>query len=194
MTCIVGLKYPEKGVVVVGCDSRRSMSSGVSLTLPESAAKIFKSSGFVVGHSGQGRTRNITSQLQIQFGNEGPKPQFNLEQEIIDAIGPALRGLAKKGGYLHEKEGVIDLGGTDVLVAFGNQLCIIGNDFCVTPVDGEFVAIGSGQKYALGSLRTSEGLIADPYDRVRKALEAAAEFDNAVGPPFVLMETSPLPK
>lgn len=191
MTCIVALKNPEARTVLMGGDSRRGMNGGLVIQLPEEACKVFEFAGFVIGHTGAGRIRNLTSRLKIRFGSEGPTREFNLEQELLEVLIPAFKELARKGGYLHEKDGVADLEG-EILVAFGNQVCVIGSDFSVTPVSSEFWAIGSGQRLALGSLASTVRLL-PPADRVYRALEVASMFESTVAPPFIMKETTPIP-
>jgi ATP-dependent protease HslVU (ClpYQ) peptidase subunit len=64
------------------------------------------------------------------------------------------------------------------------KLYEILSDFQMNEVDN-FTAIGSGSTFALGSLFTSKGRIKEPEARVFKALQTAAFFDAATGPPFI---------
>jgi hypothetical protein len=191
MTCIVALKDLETRTVFLGGDSRRSMDGGLSIQLPVEACKVFDFSGFVIGHTGAVKIRNITSQVDIKFTESGPTKEFDLETTLLKVLIPEFKSIAKKGGYLLEKEGISFIGG-QILVAFGNQICIIHDDFSVTPVAGPFWAVGSGQRLALGSLATSEGLF-PPKERVRTALEVASQFEQSVAPPFVIKQTKPIP-
>ncbi|KKU30725.1 MAG: hypothetical protein UX44_C0014G0005 [candidate division WWE3 bacterium GW2011_GWA1_46_21] len=136
------------------------------------------------------RTVLMGADSRSTFGSDGPAKDFNLEQVLLDTLVPALKELARKREYLREKDKMPDLDGT-VLIAFGDQLCIVSSDFHVTPVSGEFWAIGSGQLLALGSLASTEKFLL-PKVRVRMALKVAATFDAFVAPPFVIRETDPL--
>lgn len=191
MTCIVALKDPETRTVFLGGDSRRSMDGGLSIQLPVEACKVFCFQGFVIGHTGAGKIRNLTSRLEVKFASSGPTTDFNLEQVLLEVLIPGFKQLAKKSGYLQEKEGIASIGG-QVLIAFGDQICVMHDDFSVTPVSGLYWSVGSGQRLALGSLATSEGLL--PSDqRVQKALEVASLFEQSVAPPFVIKHTTPIP-
>lgn len=189
MTCIVALKDPARGVTIMGGDSQRTLND-LAVTLPYDDSKVFIKSGLVIGHTGASKVRNLTSRLEINF-QDGPSKDFDLEEEIVTAIIPAIKKLAKKGDWLQEEKGLADLGGS-ILIAIGLQICLISNDFAVTPISTGFWAIGSGTRVALGSLATSEALDWSPEKRVLKALEAAAMFETSVGPPFIIKESNPL--
>jgi hypothetical protein len=60
-------------------------------------------------------------------------------------------------------------------------------DYHIGEADVPYMAEGSGQQLALGSLY-STGLIKTPRKRVRMALEAAAKFNMAVRGPFTIIE------
>lgn len=191
MTCIVALKDPETRTAFLGGDSRRSMDGGLSIQLPVEACKVFGFQGFVIGHTGAGKIRNLTSRLEVKFAPSGPTKDFSLEQVLLEVLIPGFKSLAKKSGYLQEKDGIASIGG-QILIAFGDQICIVHDDLAVTPVAGLYWAVGSGQRLALGSLATSEGLL-PAEERVRKALEIASLFEQSVGPPFVIRQTTAIP-
>ena len=191
MTCIVALKDPETRTVYMGCDTRVTHGNGLCFPLPENASKVFDTAGFLFGESGAAKIRGLVAQLKIKFGPDGPSPDFNLEQELYESLSPFFKAEAKKRGYVHEKEGLTDFEGT-VLIAFGGQICVLVGDFSVLPIEGGFWAIGSGQRLALGSLATSEGLM-PPLQRVEKALLVASIYENSVAPPFVIKQTTPIP-
>ena len=192
MTCIVALKDPGTRTVFLGGDSRRSMDGGLSIQLPVEACKVYRfGGGFVIGHTGAGKIRNLTSRLEVKFAPSGPTKEFNLEQVLLEVLIPGYKSLAKKGGYLQEKDGIASIGG-QILIAFGDQICIVHDDLSVTPVAGSYWSVGSGQRLALGSLATSDGLLF-AQQRVQKALEVASFFEQSVAPPFVIMQTSPIP-
>lgn len=197
MTCIVAVKDALTRTVVMGGDSRRNMNGGLTVQLPVDAAKVFEFSGFVVGHTGMSRIRNLTSRLRLRFGAQGPQPEFNLEDTLLEVVIPGLKDIAKRSGLLQEKDGISTLGG-QIIIAFGDQICVILDDFSVTPISGNFWAIGSGERLALGSLATTEGLVfpetlMSAEDRVLKALQVASAFDSSVAPPFVIKRTVPIP-
>ncbi len=191
MTCIVAVKDPESRTVFLGGDSRRSMDGGLSVQLPVEACKVFGFQGFVIGHTGAGKIRNLTSRIEVRFASSGPTKDFSLEQTLLEVIIPSFKQLAKKSGYLQEKDGIVSIGGL-LLIAFGDQICIVHDDLAVTPISGPYWALGSGQRLALGSLATSEDLL--PVEqRVYKALEVASMFEQSVAPPFVIKQTQPIP-
>jgi hypothetical protein len=60
-------------------------------------------------------------------------------------------------------------------------------DFHISEVDVEYLAEGSGQQVALGSL-FSTAAVKTPRKRVRTALEAASKFIMTVRGPFTIIE------
>ncbi len=60
-------------------------------------------------------------------------------------------------------------------------------DYHVAEIDVEYLAEGSGQQIALGSL-FSTSTIKTPRKRVRMALEASAKFIMSVRGPFTIIE------
>ena len=60
-------------------------------------------------------------------------------------------------------------------------------DYHVSEVDVDYLAEGSGQQIALGSLY-STSTIKTPRKRVRMALEAAQKFIMSVKGPFTIIE------
>ena len=61
------------------------------------------------------------------------------------------------------------------------------SDFHIGECDIEYMAEGSGQQVALGSLHSTSN-IKTPRKRVRMALEASAKFIMTVRGPFTIIE------
>jgi hypothetical protein len=109
-------------------------------------------------------------------------------QEVI----PNVRALFDEGGFLG-KDDNRDYGGLFLMGVYG-RLFRVDYDFQVSERLGEYVAIGSGESQAEGSLFTS-GLICDadagvmigPVDRINMALHAAQAHTAYVREPWVIM-------
>ena len=61
------------------------------------------------------------------------------------------------------------------------------SDFHIGEADVQYMAEGSGQQVALGSLHSTSA-IKTPRKRVRMALEAASKFIMSVRGPFTIIE------
>ena len=60
-------------------------------------------------------------------------------------------------------------------------------DFQINQV-AEYDAIGAGASFAFGALYTMRKTNLKPEQRIKIALEAAAEFDTSTGPPFWIVK------
>jgi hypothetical protein len=81
-----------------------------------------------------------------------------------------------------------DEGGVFIITVQGSgRIFVMDTDYHIGEADVPYMAEGSGQQLALGSLY-STGLIKTPRKRVRMALEAAAKFNMAVRGPFTIIE------
>lgn len=191
MTCIVAVRDPKAKRVLLAGDSTRTMNGYLRTTLPKSKGKVYEVAGFVVGHTGNGRIRHLTSSLKLKWVESGPSNSFNLEAVLLEHIVPQLKKRAKDLEFLETEKGVPSLGG-QILIAFGEEICQIGDDFSITPITGPYWAVGSGTYFALGSLYTSEGYGLNTKDRAILALKAAHQFTESVGPPYIWKATTPL--
>jgi len=74
-----------------------------------------------------------------------------------------------------------------VAVAGTGRLFTVDMDYHIGEADVMYMAEGSGQQVALGSLH-STAQIKTPRKRVRMALDASAKFIMSVRPPFTIIE------
>ena len=72
------------------------------------------------------------------------------------------------------------------LFAYRDKLFLINSDGCVLEID-DYVAIGSGEDQAIGSLLSTEG--EQPKTRIIKAIKASAASDIYVDYPIVVSDT-----
>jgi ATP-dependent protease HslVU (ClpYQ) peptidase subunit len=176
MTCIVGLEHAGK--VLIGGDS--AGTAGWSQTI-RADEKVWRSGEFVYGFTSSFRMGQL-----LRYGLSLPRLPGEstgaaelvrwMSTEFIDAVRTTL----KEGGYAKVENGV-ETGGT-FLVGWRGSLYYVDSDFQVgCPVTGE-AAVGCGGDIAVGALHASRGR--KPRDRVRGALEAAAELSAGVAGPF----------
>ncbi len=64
----------------------------------------------------------------------------------------------------------------------------IASDFQVGEVLKNYVSVGCGCSYALGSMYSTEKSSKDPKSRIVIALEAAQEFSAGVREPFIIKQ------
>jgi len=98
-----------------------------------------------------------------------------------------LRSVLCDGGAKESEKNIDGISGNSLLlVAFRNRIFEVQCDFQVMERRGNFDAIGCGQDFCLGSLHATEGSKLKPTDRIKKALECAAQFSAGVRGPFVV--------
>jgi ATP-dependent protease HslVU (ClpYQ) peptidase subunit len=184
VTCIVSIKDPATGKVVMGGDSAGVGGFDISI---RSDPKVFQNGAFLFGICGSFRMGQLLHHTFVPPAHPEDMDDYKfMVTEFVDAV----RACFDRGGYLHTETGE-DLGGT-FLVAYNGNLYRVDDDFQVgIPAEG-FVAVGCGDQIAHGALfatHTMAHLSAEA--RVEIALEAAAWFSAGVRPPFVIMEQQP---
>jgi ATP-dependent protease HslVU (ClpYQ) peptidase subunit len=115
-------------------------------------------------------------ELQVPPYEDG----MDVEEYLVTRLVNAVRDCLKAGGYA-KKEDEREEGG-NFLIGYRSRLFEMVDDYHVSePVNG-YEAVGSGAKYALGSLYATPHL--PPEQRVALALEAAAYHNAYVRPPY----------
>lgn len=168
MTCIVALE--EGGICYMGGDS--AGVAGLSITV-RSDDKIFVNGPFIIG----GTTSFRMLQL-LQYKFDPPKQtnsQTDMKYMVTDFI-DAVRKLFVDNGF-----GSGSAGGS-FMVGYHGKLYTIGSDYQVGISAIGYNSVGCGSEIAMGALFASKGK--KPEERVKIALEAAAEFSAGVIAPF----------
>jgi ATP-dependent protease HslVU (ClpYQ) peptidase subunit len=176
MTCIVGLKGPDG--IYIGGDSAVSSHNLVQTICDP---KVWRKGQFILGFAGTLRAGQIIKyNLKIPPINQREPTQY-----MVTSFVNAMRKSLKDAGAAREehKEEEHD---NQFLVGWRGRLFEIDEAYGVCEVADEFVAIGSGTEYALGSLHTTRTDFAE--ERVKKALEAAAYFSESVRAPFHIVK------
>lgn len=187
MTCIVALIDSNK--VYMGGDSAAS-DDKTGLIVQRTDPKVFK-----IGQYGIGFTDSFRMGQILQYGWKPPvytptKNNANLEKfmktKFVDSVKEAFQsnGYGKFGAGTDEG----DEGGVFLIAVAGTgRIFNMESDFHIGECDVPYMAEGSGQELALGSL-FSTGAVKTPRKRVRTALEAAAKFKMSVRGPFTIIE------
>jgi hypothetical protein len=182
MTCIAGV-VGDDGRVYIGGDSARV--AGWSIT-PRADAKVFRRGEWVFGFTSSFRMGQL-----IRYSLKLPEPpKRDLDRFMATAFVDALRACLKAGGFA-EVEHNVESGGT-FLVGLRGRLYMVDHDFQAGRSARGFDAVGCGRDEARGALYALHKLKAlSPRARVRLALEATAEQNGGVCPPFVVIATQP---
>lgn len=183
MTCIVGLV--ENGVAWLGADS--CGSNGYDKTIRKDK-KIFKlkDTSAIIGYTSSFRM----GQLLMYSNNlidKRDEPNINHEY-LVKYFIPNVIKLFEDGGYSTNKSG--EKQGGEFLLAYKDKLYKIESDYQVGESCDNYDACGSGEAYALGSLKTTEDMNMTPKERIHKALESASKFSCGVAPPFYIINTN----
>ncbi len=166
MTCIAGIAKDGK-VYLAG---ERGASEGtyiVSIDRP----KIWKTGKYIFGYSG-----TFDAQV-IEYNFNPPEPEGNIDKFMHGKFLKSLKAFYNEweiGG----KESEISL-----LIGIKGKLYEHdAEDLTMLSYDRDYIAIGSGSDYAMGSLHATRNH-KDPKRRLTLALDAACEFSTTcIGP------------
>lgn len=178
MTCIVAIQ--KDGKVFMGGDTAGSDDeSGMIATYR--TPKVFKRGEYLIGYAGSfrfGKLMQYTLDLP-------PVPKDCTTPEKLDEFMNKIlmNSLKKQCKDLDLEKDEMDFDG---LIGLRGHIFEISNDWCALECAQDWNAIGSGTKYAWGSLFTTESW-KDPKKRIQMALSAAAEYSMSVAPPFTII-------
>jgi hypothetical protein len=182
MTCIVGIA--DKGEVFIGADSCASVDDDLFLI---ENGKVFEKGPFRFGCAGERRASEIV-RYSFKMAElpccEGKPTNEDLDCYMASKFADTLRLLFKDKGALCVREAVETFSAT-MLVGIHGRLYFVSGNFSVTPVLDGVWACGSGQDFALGSLRSTREY--PIRRRIEMALEAAANYSDGVRPPFHIL-------
>ena len=172
MTCIVGVKTSNG--IWIGGDSAVSTDNLVQ-TLAD--PKVWMKGQFIMGFAGSLRVGQIVKYKMKIPPINSRKPTEYMVTGFIDAMRKCLKsaGAAQEDKKLEEQE-------NQFLIGYKGRLFEIDEAYGVCEINGEYIAIGCGTEYALGSLHTTKGQ--KPEKRIKAALDAASYFCEGVRPPF----------
>ncbi len=189
MTCIIGLEHDGK--VSIGGDS-----AGVNGSLDiriRTDEKVFINGPMIFGFTSSfrmGQLLRYSLKVPEQLGSETDDYKFMCTR-FIDEVRTCL----KNGGYASVKNGV-DEGGY-FLVGYRGKLYRVESDFQVGKSVQPYEAVGCGEAFAMGAMRTIFGLSGsdvsgrslDPAEKIRMALSTASVFSAGVSAPFFVLQS-----
>ena len=182
MTAIVGL-IADDGSIYMGGDSCGTNKAGDQDVYQNK--KVFcpvYAPEFIMGSCGSFRLMQV-----LRFHLNPPRPlpgsPEEFEEYIATGFSAALYKAFSRAGLFDDSIGE----GIDGLFLVGYQGSIARIEGCLQAVipRKKYIATGSGEAYAKGSLHATEGQ--DPGARVYAALKAAAEFSALVTEPFEVL-------
>lgn len=179
MTCIVGIVDGE--TVWLGGDSHAAAVCEV-FKLDDRERKVFRRGEMLFGVTGASRAVQVFKHLV-----EIPEHSEDVEAfaYLVTVLAPAIKRA------IHEHDGLKindPSDGWEMLLCYRSGLYSICHDLSVTVLP-KYGAAGCGAMLALGSLHATGHVgphSLDPDARLRWALEAAAEHDTHVAPPFLI--------
>lgn len=182
MTCIVAIK--ENGKLYFGSDSLLSDTT-VDLAIPMKSPKIFKNGPFLFAYCGSVRAGKV-----FQYDLELPNPDLdNLDKYMNKEFVSALMECAERNKLVIEisKEpdgSESDNDVADLIVGINGRLFEVQSHVQALEWYEDYMALGSGSKFALGSLYTTKDFDISPKERLTLALEAASKYAVSVNKPF----------
>lgn len=182
MTCIVAIK--ENGKLYFGADSYLSESDS-DIAYPMKSPKVFRNGDFIFAYCGSVRAGKV-----FQYDLELPTPDLeNLDKYMNKEFITALMDCAERNKLVvevsKEQDGSdSDNDVADLIVGINGRLFEVQSHVQAVEHYSNYIALGSGLKFALGSLHTTEKLDIQPKERLKLALEAASKYAMSVGKPF----------
>lgn len=195
MSVVIAIK--EKDCIYMGCDSQVTIGSGKRTLKSVNNFKIWKVDGYpncLMG--GVGNFRDLC------FLRCTPEivPEMKLATNTLDyatvvtQIVPAIWQTLVAYGLYQDKPLVVDENrgtgalGSQFLLACGTNLYNIGADGTVEEVE-DYIAIGSGDDLANGSLKTTEDANLTAEERIAAAIDAASRGNAYVSNPIIVADT-----
>lgn len=174
MTCIAAIA--SNGKVHMASDSAAT-SVELGSTHVRKDSKMFVIDEYLIGFSNSFRFGQI-----VKHDFVPPKPDFNnLERTMSIEFVAALQETLERNKFNVDQE---KGNGGDLIIGVGGRLFVMEEDFQVGEYQDDFIAIGSGYQFALGSLHSTRGN-KSPRVRLTKALHAASQYAVGVSPPFL---------
>ena len=186
MSVVVAIKKGDK--IYIGADSQVTRGGTRATLKNPNNYKVWKVRGTehcLMAHVGNVRDANairIMDGLVTEYDAYKRRVDFDF---VVKYVVTDIVNELKKYGYVKDEQ-YLDHMDSRYLFAYENQLFMINSDGCVLEID-DYVAIGSGEDQAIGSLLSTEG--EDPETRVIKAIKASAASDIYVDYPIILSNT-----
>lgn len=186
MSVVVAIKEGNK--VYIGTDSQVT-KGGTRTTLKNpNNYKVWRVDGAphcLMAHVGAFRDSNIVRCMDRLVTDYNIFREHIGYEFVVKKVVPDIVEELKKFGMLKDEK-YIDGLNSEFIFAYQDQLFLIGFDKSVIEIN-DYVAMGSGEDQAIGSLLSTEG--ENPRERIVKAIKASAAADIYVDYPIILTDT-----
>lgn len=170
MTIIVGFCDKARQTVYIGGDA---CSSTHSRRHRMSESKVFRNGRFLIGSAGSHRNAQILEHVAIMPVQDASDP--NDMRFLVGQVIPAVQKALHDGGA-QEIDKDVRRQDANWLLGYRARLYEVYGDYQVRAVQDDFVAVGCGEEYALGSMHSTGLCTLKPPDRLALALAAAVAF------------------
>ena len=180
MTTIAAIKSGSK--IIIAGDNRGQYGSR---KMNISDKKVFKNSGFIIGLAGDARAANLLKHgLFLREFQEGEDKNDYIINEFVESVKTCFR----ENGYSKETSNVEEFDGA-MIVVFKDIVFLLSGDFGVTETDDQYWAVGSGQDYALATMKTllDHAPDMDAEDILLESLKNANYFNAYTGDEFTFI-------
>lgn len=145
--------------------------------------KVFCNGPYAMGFTSSFRMGQL-----LRYRLEAPIPSHDdlddMDRFMATTFIDAVRRVLRDGGFAKVAEGQEE--GGQFLVGIAGRLYDIGEAYDIGRNSCGYNAVGGGADLAFGSLHTTAMFDISPKDRIEYSLNAAAEFNTGVIPPFVV--------
>jgi ATP-dependent protease HslVU (ClpYQ) peptidase subunit len=176
MTCIAALSY--NGKVYMGGDSAAA-DEDTNIVSSRKEPKVFIKGGYLLGYSGSFRFGKVVQHIFNPPKLVGSDLDKFLNTTFIDS----LREVCE----LNKVDPGSEEDSSEMLVGVNGRVFEFCNDWHFGEDINDFNAVGSGTKFALGSLYSTRRM-RSPNARIQLALESAERFSTSVRGPFTILE------
>lgn len=183
---VIAAAIDHDGTIFMGGDGMSV--SGQYGARPGTRSKVFRLGEFIIGSCG---TVNIGQSIELLL-DPPPIDGDDLYRYMVSKFTPALRELMKaRGSEVKDQAGGQDGMDARVIVGVKGRLFGIDGGYGVIEPSHKFAACGCADQEALAAMFTARNLHPElSAERVVQCgLEAAAEFDLAIRPPFTFISS-----
>lgn len=189
MTCIVGIVDKIKEIVYIGGDSA-SVIPGTASRRFITKEKVFKKDKLLFGFCGSFRALQLV-QYELEVSDVDlavNRLDGDIFKYLITDLVPKIQKLLEKHEVL-KRTAEEDIRGYLFLIGYKDKLFRVDVDFQVMEYQDDYDSVGSGSKYAFGSLHATKFFKLKSENRITMALQAASYFNGGVVKPFYILNT-----
>lgn len=185
MTAIIGMIDQETGITYIGADSLGSNGCSKVVRKDKKVFKLKDTPNALIGFTSSYRMGQL---LMYANGLIDKRDEPNINHEYITTkFIPNTIKLFENGGFNTNNSGAKK--GGFFMLAYKDKLWGIECDYQVSESVDNYIAMGIGERFALGSLYSTENTKLTPIERIHLALQSASKFAIGVAPPFYIMNT-----